>query len=81
MPELVKVWTEYVALGVELTAAIIIALAALVGAVRALLAFVRPSGSPDVQNKSFHRRGNSDQHEGPGGRGLKFPGLMGLYAK
>nr|WP_276205843.1 helix-turn-helix domain-containing protein [Deinococcus sp. LM3] len=32
-------------------------------------------------NKSFHRRENSDQHEGPGGRSLKFPGLMGLYAK
>nr|WP_255579467.1 signal peptidase I [Deinococcus sp. RIT780] len=32
-------------------------------------------------NKSFHRRGNSDQHEGPGDTGLKFPGLMGLYAK
>ena len=53
MPELVKVWTEYVALGVELTAAVIIALAALVGAVRALLAFVRPSGSPDVQKESL----------------------------
>ena len=53
MPELVKVWTEYVALGVELTAAVIIALAALVGAGRALLAFVRPSGSPDVQKESL----------------------------
>jgi hypothetical protein len=31
--------------------------------------------------KSFHARENSDQDEGPGGRGLKFPGLMGLYAK
>lgn len=53
MPELVKVWTEYVALGVELTAAVIIALAALVGAVRALLAFVRPSAAPDVQKESL----------------------------
>ncbi|GAA5440935.1 EAL domain-containing protein [Deinococcus caeni] len=31
--------------------------------------------------KRFHRRENSDQNEGPRGRGLKFPGLMGLYAK
>ncbi|WP_291429975.1 DUF1622 domain-containing protein [Deinococcus sp.] len=68
MPELVKVWTEYVALGVELTAAIIIALAALVGAVRALLAFVPPrfagnkfagrtfsehDAAPDVQKESL----------------------------
>lgn len=53
MPELVKVWTEYVALGVELTAAIIIGAAALVGAVRALLAFVRPSAAPDVQKESL----------------------------
>ncbi|MGM9319572.1 DUF1622 domain-containing protein [Deinococcus aquaticus] len=53
MPELVKVWTEYVALGVELTAAIIIGAAALVGAVRALLAFVQPSAAPDVQKESL----------------------------
>jgi len=31
--------------------------------------------------KIFHARENSDQNEGPGGRGLKFPGLMGLDAK
>jgi hypothetical protein len=32
-------------------------------------------------SKSFHASENSDQNEDPRGRGLKFPGLMGLDAK
>ena len=53
MLELVKGWTEVVATGVEVAAALIIALATLLALIRALVAFARPSAQPDAQKESL----------------------------
>ncbi|WP_157461104.1 MULTISPECIES: DUF1622 domain-containing protein [Deinococcus] len=53
MLEKVKVVTEWVATGVEVAAALVIAAAVLVALGRAATAFVRPSTQPDVQKESL----------------------------
>lgn len=52
-----KIWTEYLAAGVEGFAALIIALAAIEATIRALWVFVHPASPPDEKEKVRIRLG------------------------